>query len=297
MQGAFTVCAGREHYTTFFNDCWQSLDGTNWTELPTAPWSKRAYPEIVTIPNGTMLMLGGESGIGGIEFLSDVWRSDDGAHSWYLVNHRAPWAGRAGHKGLVVGKEVWMLGGGVRTLARRLFNDVWITSDLGLTWEQRTSKAEWSPRAGMETAIIGSEVFLMGGDHDVPVFSSKGPNFNDVWKSGDGGRSWQFVDTADWITRTGQKCAQLELNGTIYCVGGAHQNGTTFLQHDVWSSQDGHKWNQISNTAWGCAPQAASCGKDDMLLLPRDGELWTFGGDEETGQSGGQDNSVWAFSP
>merc|ERR1711998_166729 len=69
---------------------------------------------------------------------------------------------------------------------------------------------------------------------------------NDVWKSGDGGRSWQFVDTADWMTRTGQKCAQLELNGTIYCVGGAHQNGTTFLQHDVWSSQDGHKWNQIT---------------------------------------------------
>ena len=80
-------------------------------------------------------------------------------------------------------------------------------------------------------------------------------------------------------------------------MGGAHQNGTTYLQHDVWSSSNGQNWTRISEDAWGCSPTAASCGKDDMLLLTRDGVMWTFGGDEETGTGGGQDNSVWQFTP
>ena len=37
--------------------------------------------------------------------------------------------------------------------------------------------------------------------------------------------------------------------------------------------------------------------KDDCLLLERDGKLWTFGGDEETGSGGAQDNSVWYYQP
>ena len=90
-----------------------------------------------------------------------------------------------------------MLGGGRNTIARELFNDVWASADYGVTWEQvritlaqcvtdnrayaypgvcwqRTASAEWSPRAGMETAVLESSVVLMGGDHDVPVFSSAG---------------------------------------------------------------------------------------------------------------------------
>lgn len=273
------------------------MNGANWTQLPEPPWSKRAYPEIVPLPNGTLLMMGGEAGFAGVKFLNDVWRSDDGAFSWYQVLEHAPWSGRAGHKALVVGDEIWVLGGGVRTLLRGLLNDVWASADRGATWTQRTAHAEWSPRAGMETAVFGSRVLVMGGDHDVPVFSSKGPNYHDVWSSDDGGRSWTLIGDADWSTRTGQKCTQLQVNGSVYCVGGAHQNGTTFLQHDVWSSKDGDKWTQVSDTAWGCAAEAASCGKDDMLLLPRDEQLWTFGGDEETGSTGGQDNSVWAWQP
>eukprot|EP00656_Telonema_subtile_P032427 TRINITY_DN355_c0_g1_i1.p1 TRINITY_DN355_c0_g1~~TRINITY_DN355_c0_g1_i1.p1 ORF type:complete len:334 (+),score=39.18 TRINITY_DN355_c0_g1_i1:152-1153(+) len=294
VNGQFTVCAGRQHYTTFFNDCWRSQDGANWTQLPDAPWSKRAYPEIVPLANGTLLMFGGEDGFVGFGFENDVWRSDTGGESWWKVIDHAPWRGRAGHKGFVVGDEVWMVGGGVRTLARKLLNDVWVTKDLGVTWEQRTAEAEWSPRAGMEIAVIGTDVLLMGGDHDVPVFSSAGPNHNDIWKTSDGGRTWHLIANAGWSRRTGHKCTTL--NAFIYCVGGAHQNGTTYLQHDVWRSADGEQWEQISDDAWGCAPAAGSCGKDDMLLLERDGALWTFGGDEETGKGGGQDNSVWKFT-
>lgn len=303
VDGRFTLCSGRVHLANFYHDCWRSVDGSNWTQLPDAPWAKRGYPEIVAMPNSTLLLFGGEDGVLGSNFANDVWRSDDGAQSWRLVLKHAPWKGRAGHKGVVVGDEVWVLGGGRSTVARQLFNDVWASADYGVTWEQRTAAAEWSPRAGMETAVLGSRVVLMGGDHDVPVFSSAGPNYHDVWSSGDGGRTWQFVANATWSERTGQKCTQMVLGDqaaspSIICVGGAHQNGTTYLQHDVWRSDDGgHHWERISDSAWGCSPEASSCGKDDMLLLERDGQLWTFGGDEETGSGGQQDNSVWRFTP
>merc|ERR1711865_375194 len=246
VNGSFLVCAGRVHYTDFYHDCWRSEDGVDWGQLPEAPWSKRAYPELVELSNGSLLVLGGEAGFGGFEFLNDVWRSDDGGSHWVEVVKNAPWKGRAGHKAFVKGDEVWLLGGGVRTLIRGLFNDVWVSADGGATWEERTKSAEWSPRAG-------------------------------------------------WCTRTGQKCIQSE--GLIYCVGGAHQNGTTYLQHDVWSSPDGRAWTQVSDDAWGCAAGDPSCGKDDLLLLERGGLLWTFAGDEETGKGGGQDNSVWSFKP
>jgi len=295
VNGSFLVCAGRVHYTDFYHDCWRSEDGVDWAQLPEAPWSKRAYPELVQLSNGSLLVLGGEAGFGGFEFLNDVWRSDDGGSHWVEVVKNAPWKGRAGHKAFVKGDEVWLLGGGVRTLIRGLFNDVWVSADGGATWEERTKSAEWSPRAGMEIAVVGDEVLLMGGDHDVPVFSSAGPNYNDVWSTKDGGRSWSLVGAAGWCTRTGQKCIQSE--GLIYCVGGAHQNGTTYLQHDVWSSPDGRAWTQVSDDAWGCAAGEPSCGKDDLLLLERGGLLWTFAGDEETGKGGGQDNSVWSFKP
>ena len=102
---------------------------------------------------------------------------------------------------------------------------------------------------------------------------------------------------APWSARTGHKCTQRNQTGTIWCVGGAHQNGTTYLQHDVWSTADGLGWARVSDAAWGCRSDASSCGKDDCLLLERGGSLWTFGGDEETGSGGGQDNSVWRYDP
>ena len=94
----------------------------------------------------------------------------------------------------MLGGEVWVLGGGVNTLRRRLFNDVWVSNDAGATWQQRTAAAGWGGRAGMEIAVVnGTTVLVMGGDHDDPVFSSAGPNYNDVWASNDGGRSWSTV--------------------------------------------------------------------------------------------------------
>jgi hypothetical protein len=100
------------------------------------------------------------------------------------------------------------------------------------------------------------------------------------------------VGEAGWSKRTGQKC--IRSAGLVYCLGGAHQNGTTYLQHDVWTSKDATVGHHVSSDAWGCDPKASSCGKDDLLLLERDGELWTFGGDGETGKGpGAQDNSIW----
>ena len=62
----------------------------------------------------------------------------------------------------------------------------------------------------------------------------------------------------------------------------------------LWNPDDGiGGWRRISNTVWGCAADAVSCGKSDFLLAIRDGKVWTFGGDEEVAAPYPQDNDVW----
>ena len=51
----------------------------------------------------------------------------------------------------------------------------------------------------------------------------------------------------------------------------------------------------IKQIFWWLCARARFPVQDDCLLLERDGSLWTFGGDEETGSGLGQDNSVWRF--
>ena len=54
-------------------------------------------------------------------------------------------------------------------------------------------------------------------------------------------------------------------------TGGAHQNGSTYLKHDVWKSTDGIAWQRVANNAWNCDPSddANKCGKDDFMLVVR----------------------------
>ena len=65
----------------------------------------------------------------------------------------------------------------------------------------------------------------------------------------------------------------------------------------MWKSSDGLRWEKVADNAWGCAPGSASkCGKDDFMLLHKDGALWSIAGDEETTLPFPQDAEVWKIS-
>ena len=42
-------------------------------------------------------------------------------------------------------------------------NDVWISNNLGASWQLSTGNAGWTARYGMAAVSIGGTMFLMGG--------------------------------------------------------------------------------------------------------------------------------------
>ena len=61
------------------------------------------------------------------------------------------------------------------------------------------------------------------------------------------GGSWEHVADAPWSTR-GHFGAVTTENGTMLITGGMHTADNTHLQ-DVWASQDGRSWEQLTEAA------------------------------------------------
>ncbi len=94
------------------NDAWWTLDGTNWTQAPNAPWHPR-IPYMTVLDSQLWLMGGnyvqgsGPHASGGI--FNDVWRSPDGV-TW-VQEASAPWEARLGHAVASFDGKVWVSGG------------------------------------------------------------------------------------------------------------------------------------------------------------------------------------------
>lgn len=294
LDGQVYVIGGRAGAVTLYGDTWRSPDGLKWERMSDdTGWGKRAYPEVEVI-QGQLVLTGGQ---GFWTFYNDVWRSADQGRSWQQVNASAPWGPRAGHYTMVVGNDILLFAGGRNSWNRQFYPELWVSQDLGTTWELRATLPADMARAGMQVVELDGALYFMGGDHDRPVFF---PNWagrrNDVWKSTDLGRSWTKLGNAPWSPRTGQQCAAFR--GEILCLGGHGQgpDDEQIILHDVWAwnpADDVGQWRRISNTAWGCAPEAVSCGKSDFLLVIRDDKLWTYAGDEEVKAPWPQDSEVW----
>jgi len=295
MDGYFYVVSGRTGPFWIYSDTWRSSDGINWERMSaTSGWGRRCYPEVDVV--GKHLILTGGQSLS--TFYNDVWRSSDEGRNWEQVNGNAPWAARAGHHTTTIDGVIYLFGGGRNSRKRVFYPELWVSHDLGESWELRAELPADMGRAGMQVVEIDGTIYFMGGDHDVPVFL---PNWdgrrNDVWKSDDLGESWELLGHAPWSPRTGQQCTSY--NGKIICIGGHAQGKHKYkqvLEHDmwIWDPRDGiDGWQLVTNNVWGCEDDPARTGKSDFLLKVRDDKIWTFGGDREVISPWPQDNDVW----
>ena len=42
-------------------------------------------------------------------------------------------------------------------------NDVWLSSNMGLSWSEQTGSAPWSARGGMTSVVISPNILIFGG--------------------------------------------------------------------------------------------------------------------------------------
>ncbi|HUH79427.1 MAG TPA: hypothetical protein VLY83_05975 [Methanoregula sp.] len=186
-----------------------------------------------------------------------------GDEPWTLQTGNASWPARYGHASVAMPDGgIIVLGGvnGFHTPAIYL-NDVWRSTDNGVTWSRMTSSAGWQERWGFDSvAIPDGSIVLMAGWND------RG-EWNDVWRSTDKGATWDLVTAgAAWPARHFASSVVLP-DGSIVLMGGweygAHLN-------DTWRSTDGGAtWTRMTaHAAWGGRyEQSAVAMPDGSIVL------------------------------
>lgn len=262
------------------NDVWVSADGgETWEELSVEGemWSGRNRHASVALPNGHILVLGGDDG----SYRNDIWRSEDGGITWNEVIIEGDiWSARRSHSTVVLADGSILLLGG-RDFNWDRLNDVWLSNDGGKTWNEVIVDGDiWSPRFSHSTVVLPDDsIVVIGGE------SSAGLR-NDVWRSEDGGETWEeLTDVAEWPLRYDYSTVVLP-DGRIILMGGWKHGWPTIRKNDVWLSDDGGEtWIQVTDSAGWSAR-----GYHTSLILP-DGNIVLFGGDD-----GRLRNDVWRMA-
>ncbi len=286
--------------STIWGDVWKSVDqGESWSQIVATDtpdhWAARAYFEAVT-KDGQMFVLGGQDfnvitvpGPMGPQqvtvsnFFNDVWRSSDGVN-WVQATSQAGWEGRAGLSSIVYRDDIYVFGGsknddqsiiGPGGPERIYFNDVWKSSDDGVTWQEVTPAADWEPRAGAAVVVKDDYIYLLGGE-DGFTCDSGGPRcppyFNDVWRTQDG-ETWDLVTaSADWTARPGHVAVVVEDDIVVFGGFGLSTDPSDPFQPsnpiDMWVSKDGANWELLDQAPWNASSPEQIKYDFDALVSP-----------------------------
>lgn len=176
----------------------------------------------------------------------DVWSSGDGK-SWELVAKDAPWKHSDLPMTLVHDNRMWFMGGWYkgRLPGHSASSEVWSSTD-GSRWEQATMAAGWTPRIAAAAVVFKNKMWILGGTENY-YFGDDQSLKNDVWSS-ENGRDWKRVTAkAGWSPRAYHQAAVL--GNKLYVFGGGNYVPKYHAVNDVWSSEDGEHWTQVTDAA------------------------------------------------
>src|SRR5262249_11254845 len=149
----------------------------------------------------------------------DVWSSSDGA-TWKLETKEAAFKHSDLSMTLTFKDKMWIMGGwhGGRLKHASASNEVWSSTD-GVTWEQVTKSAGWSPRLAAAVVAFKGKMWVLGGLQKY-YFGTDEDLRNDVWYSEDGANWKQATAKAPWAPR-GYLCAVAH-DEKLWVMGGGN---------------------------------------------------------------------------
>ena len=173
----------------------------------------------------------------------DVWKSPDGL-SWTCAVETAPWEHSDLSVALVYRDRMWFMGG--RKLpGKENSSKVWSSAD-GAEWTLETEDPGWCPRVSPSFVVFRDRMWVMGGTEDFYEDNDETLK-NDVWSSSDG-RKWKLeTEHAAWQKRTHAQAVVFD--GKIWLMGGGRWSPETVPLNDVWCSEDGLNWTQVTPAA------------------------------------------------
>ncbi|OGV69028.1 MAG: galactose oxidase [Lentisphaerae bacterium RIFOXYB12_FULL_65_16] len=195
----------------------------------------------------------------------DVWKSPDGKQ-WTCVQEHAPWVQSDLPVSLIYKGKMWIMGG--RKLpGTECSNKVWSSTD-GVAWTLEAEHAGWCARVSPAFVVFKDRMWVLGGtesfyDHSDAMVK------NDVWSSADG-KDWKLeTPNAGWSKRAHAQAVVFD--NKIWIMGGGLWHPEHVAVNDVWCSENGEHWTQVTaSAAW--APRLWF-----STVVYRD-RIWVLGG-------------------
>ncbi|MAE61751.1 MAG: galactose oxidase [Planctomycetaceae bacterium] len=197
---------------------------------------------------------------------------------WTRAVDVAPWTHSDLPAAMVFNNKMWMMGGRKLPGAENC-NSVWSSTD-GAEWALETDDADWCPRVSPSCAVFKDRMWILGGTENFYEDNEQTLK-NDVWSSADG-RDWRLeVRHASWPKRTHAQAVVFD--NKLWMMGGGAWKPRMIPRNDVWCSEDGVKWTQMTDAApW--RPRIWF-----SLVVYRD-RMWVLGGWSE---ADGNFGDVW----
>lgn len=143
-------------------------------------------------------------------------------------------------------------------------------SGLGVNWTRVTANPGFSPRDSFSTVVFRNKIWIIGGlDTNIGQFRK------DIWYSEDG-RNWFPGNTSlDFLDGRGGQNAVV-FDDKIWIMGGS--DGSGGIAGDIWSSDDGIIWTQVT-------PMAEFGPRTDLSSVVFNDRLWIMGGERDLGKT------------
>jgi hypothetical protein len=163
---------------------------------------------------------------------------------------------------------------------------VWVYSEDG-KWNCVSESPAWGDLKNPACVSFRGSILVMGGEEFIANCRNFLPS-NIVWSSPDG-REWtSLTRLPDNVERSTLRCIVAE--GKLWILGGSRKfpfpSPSTIYFNDVWSSEDGVEWQQVtSHAAWE--------PRENANVIFHNNRLYLFGGSAERVPFG----DIWASSP
>lgn len=228
--------------TSIYNDAWFSNNsGSSWNAvtIPAVGWTARFDHASAVLADGSILIFGGYTGTAN---RNDVLKSTDKGQTWTTIksNNGVGWSARWGLSANVLANGHIIVAGGFDT---NYLNDVWQSTDGGVTWSQLVAHAGWTARTNHRVVLKGNGRLLLTGGVD------GAQSYSDAWVSIDGGSTWTLQSNGLYPPRYLHACASLP-DGSTLIIGGSNNISDPTVQPiwgDYWrTSDDGVTWDRIA---------------------------------------------------
>jgi hypothetical protein len=242
---------------------WRTTDnGVNWSCMSSGQSfparNKFGYNAWVALPDGSIVLAGGESGGYPSTMYNDAWRSTDYGATFSCMTSNAEWSKRSFLLGAALSDDSILLIGGYN--GGTYYKDVWRSTDLGSHWSCLTSTTVCPDTYGELVVLSDDSLILAGGKtisysddmcitwETLPFLTGKNTNWNYgiayisgygvVIQGGDDYNYYGYYGRA-WVLSENTSGTAAIINaspGDIYNIGGVSSDPTNHIEFTMWAN-------------------------------------------------------------